>query len=410
MIKILIVEDNPIKSRAIVRAICKNESISDDFIELVDNTKDAKRRLSEFAYDLLILDMNLPRNLGGDPCKSEGLSILNYIKVNNRAIQPRFVVGLTQYPDEFKNAVQSFNSVIFQLFHFDENDEWQEPLINAITYLVDKDHPPYTNDGHTYHCDIAILCALDEELESVLQLYEGWETVKIVGDSTTYKKIVVSGGSGNVSLVVAACPKMGLSFASSMATKMIMTFRPKFLAMTGICAGVRGKTNYGDILVADPIFDWGGGKWVASPDDASLKFRPAPYPWRLDEDIREFFKELSSAGNLKLISEKFSGNKPAQNLALYIDAMASGGSVLQANSLMEDVREQHKNLIGIEMESYGVFTAAMCVSKPRPTCFSIKSVCDFGDESKNDDYHHYASFTSANFLRLVIENLDKINS
>ena len=65
---------------------------------------------------------------------------------------------------------------------------------------------------------------------------------------------------------------------------------------------------------------------------------------------------------------------------------------------MKDVREQHKNLVGIEMESYAVFTAVEYSSEPRPKCISIKSVCDFGDESKSDIAHAYAAHTSSNFL------------
>lgn len=88
---------------------------------------------------------------------------------------------------------------------------------------------------------------------------------------------------------------------------------------------------------------------------------------------------------------------------VHIEAMASGASVLQASSLVEDVRGLHKNLIGIEMESYAVFTACEYAAEPRPKCISVKSVCDFGDESKSDGFHEYAAYTSAAFLAEVIK-------
>ena len=83
---------------------------------------------------------------------------------------------------------------------------------------------------------------------------------------------------------------------------------------------------------------------------------------------------------------------------MLVEAMASGASVLQAASLMDDVKDQHKNLVGVEMETYAVFTAAQYASEPRPKCISIKSVCDFGDEDKKDGAHLYAAYTSARFL------------
>jgi hypothetical protein len=80
------------------------------------------------------------------------------------------------------------------------------------------------------------------------------------------------------------------------------------------------------------------------------------------------------------LEEGHIGDKPALPPVVLIDAMASGGSVLQVAQLMEDVQDQHKNLVGVEMESYSVSTAAEYASDPRPVCFSIKAVCDFGDE------------------------------
>ncbi len=73
---------------------------------------------------------------------------------------------------------------------------------------------------------------------------------------------------------------------------------------------------------------------------------------------------------------------------------------------MHDVQEQHKNLIGVEMETYAIFNAAENSSEPRPKYISFKSVCDFGDERKVDDAHNYACFTSAQFLFHFILNLD----
>jgi len=403
MINILIVEDNDSKSKEIIKAILSDKRMSESNITTTNNAIGAKRKLSKKRYDLLILDMNIPKSFDVDPSPSEGLAVLSFIKTNQKAIRPDFVVGLTEFEGEFTEAEKHFNSLVFKLLRYsEENMLWKEQLVNAVQYLADKDAPPYFNDGHTYHTDICVICALEEELDSVLNQYEGWENVSIVGDNTTYKKTSLEVGGRSISIVAAACPKMGMPIASAISTKMITSFRPRLLAMTGICAGVRGKANYGDVLIADPIFDWGGGKWVSSGEGEDIRFRPAPYPWRLDEDLLSKAKSISDEQLLSVYSS-YDKNKPDVKLKAHFDAMASGGSVLQANRLMEDVREQHKNLIGIEMESYGVFTAVNYASKPKPKCISIKSVCDFGDEDKDDEFHQYASYTSAAYLALLID-------
>jgi nucleoside phosphorylase len=65
---------------------------------------------------------------------------------------------------------------------------------------------------------------------------------------------------------------------------------------------------------------------------------------------------------------------------------------------MEEVREQHKNLIGIEMENYAVFAASQEATEPRPMCITAKSVCDYGHEKKKNDFRPYALHTSTKFF------------
>jgi nucleoside phosphorylase len=50
------------------------------------------------------------------------------------------------------------------------------------------------------------------------------------------------------------------SAAGVLSMKMIEYFRPKYLAMTGILAGMRGGSEPGDIVAADPSWDYGSGK------------------------------------------------------------------------------------------------------------------------------------------------------
>src|SRR5690606_6844612 len=158
-----------------------------------------------------------------------------------------------------------------------------------------------------------------------------------------------------ISVIVTAAPRMGMPAAAVSASKLIHNFRPRFIAITGICAGIRGKTEIGDILIADPCFDWGGGKWVANAK-SDLQFHAAPYQWRLDESLRAAAKSMAVTPNLMSnVHTEYSKTKPTHPPTVFIDAMASGASVLQASAVIEDVRDQHKNLIGIEMESYAVF-------------------------------------------------------
>ncbi len=399
MLKILIVEDETEKRRLIVEAILGVEGVTLNNIDTVSDGFNAKKRLKEKKYDLLVLDINIPPREDRPIRKDGGLDVINFIKRNRNAKQPHHVVGMTAYDEAFSEAEVEFSTLIWKLVKFSYADvEWRSSLQDSVQYLVENDIPPYTNDGTTFHFDVGIVCALEEELLAIRDLDANWEEVRIPYDHSSYFTAEFLTGDSKVTIVAVAAPHMGMPTAAVVATKLIATFRPGLVIMPGICAGVKGKTNFGDVLVADPCFDWGSGKWTTN-DEGKLQFRPAAYQWRLDSSLNGVVSRLANSPEmLESIYNNYQNNKPDRAPSVIVDAMASGGSVLQAQALVEDVREQHKNLVGIEMESYSVFTACAYAAEPRPLCISMKSVCDFGDKDKEDDFHAYACYTSAQFL------------
>lgn len=59
--------------------------------------------------------------------------------------------------------------------------------------------------------------------------------------------------------------------------------------------------------------------------------------------------------------------------------------------------------IGLDMEAYGVVYAAQNATDPRPIPLVIKSVCDYANDEKTDQYQKFAAYTSCEFSKLVIE-------
>lgn len=65
--------------------------------------------------------------------------------------------------------------------------------------------------------------------------------------------------------------------------------------------------------------------------------------------------------------------------------------------------QQRRDLVGVEMEAYGLVAAAQGGSI-KPTAFVVKSVCDFASSLKNDNFQEYAAYTSANAMRVFFEH------
>jgi len=255
-----------------------------------------------------------------------------------------------------------------------------------------------------YNFDLAIICALeDAEFESIKRLPVNWEKYTVPHDGTHYYTCFFDNGKKLLKVVAAASPQMGMPAASVLTMKLIQNFCPKYLVMTGIAAGVHKKTNFGDILVADPSWDYGSGK-LEIIDGVPAFFRD-PQQLRLDTDIRSILKEISSDRTLlDEIKNGWQADPPEYSLKLHIGPVASGASVLAHPSAVEAIKKYNRKLIGIDMETYGVLYAAANCPQPRPIAFSMKSVCDFADSEKNDNYQRYAAYTSSVLLHKLALN------
>ncbi len=80
--------------------------------------------------------------------------------------------------------------------------------------------------------------------------------------------------------------------------------------------------------------------------------------------------------------------------------------VLEDPSVVEMIRSQHRETVGVEMEAYGFAAASSLSGKVAPKWIVIKSVCDFADPEKNNGWQKYAAYTSAPFaFRFLQSNL-----
>lgn len=82
--------------------------------------------------------------------------------------------------------------------------------------------------------DIAIITALNEtEYEALLNLQIAIEPFNVNDDPTDYRKCKI----GNTSVLLATDDTMGMAAATSLTTKLIAKFSPKYIIMAGIAGG-----------------------------------------------------------------------------------------------------------------------------------------------------------------------------
>ena len=403
-IDILVIDDMQRKTEKIITVLKKSEYEIEQDVAI--NIVQAKKMLMDKSYDLVILDIQLPHRTGDNINKNGGIELLRSLN-NGRLLHPTHIIGLSAYQESIDESLMEFSEKSLILINYDEtSNAWEKQLLEKVNQIGKTNVSKEREETMKYNYDIAILCALfDPELKSVLDLDCNWKKLDVPDDSTSdYYKGTFQKNGEEIKLVATYSPQMGMPASSLMATKLIDRFKPKYLVMTGISAGVKGKVNLGDIIVADNCWDYDSGKKIVE-DNGLTKLIPDYKPLRLDPILSNSAKRFSTqSGVLADIKNKWRGPSPSTSLEVHVGDLASGGSVVANSDVIQDLQQHARKILGVEMEAYGVYLAAYFGRQPSPKAIVIKSVCDFADQSKNDDYQTYAAYTSANFFYQLAKN------
>ncbi|KAF5066354.1 5'-methylthioadenosine/S-adenosylhomocysteine nucleosidase [anaerobic digester metagenome] len=409
MINILIVEDTRDKLEKVIKLINDEVDIPTENVLFASSTKEAKRILRKTSVDLMILDLVLPVDVDDTATPENGINFLDEIYSHPTMHPPIHIVGLTGFSEYREQYADKFTKYLWHLIDYKaEESDWKEKLKEIIFHLIKVRRDFLNPINFKYDYDIAIIAALNNpELQQILNLDGKWSTLSVENDATSYHTGYFERGNKKLKVICASAPQMGMVASATLAMKMINTFKPRYIIMTGIAAGYKDdKVDFGDILVADQSYDGTNGK-IVTLDNGEKGFSPNPTPIPLDADIKEKIRCYENKHELLAqIKRGFNGNKPTSELKIKIGPIVSVPYVVQNEDEFVSFKDNQRKLIGLEMESFGIFYSACNTVNPKPIPIVIKSVCDFGDSHKGDNYQIYAAFTSAHFMyEFVLEEL-----
>lgn len=394
-LSILVVEDSSEKAISVMNAISQIDSSIRTIV--CNDIVSAKRELESIRFDAAIIDIQIPIRFPDIPDPAGGGKLIREIEGNSKLKRPRYIVGLSEYADADQRCGQALSERAFGFIHYQrESDAWRQKLVRFIDNVIassragDKDNPTNT--------DLLIICALDDpELAAVRRLPYGWKESTDDGDCITYFEGLIDAASGKRSVVSAAALEPGMAAAAALCSRAIMQFHPRYVVMTGITGGRRNETNLGDIVAAEVVWDYTNGKH--STIDGKAAFRPSPRVIDVDPVIVSQLKRVGKIdGLLDGIYRRWPAARPQTALELRSGPIFTGTTVVANAEMAESLLQMNRKVVGIEMEAYSVMCATKFAPHPRPTGFIIKSVSDFADEHKDDDWQPYASYTSAAFL------------
>lgn len=157
--------------------------------------------------------------------------------------------------------------------------------------------------------DVLIVVALKEELDALLELElggqgrVGWRDERDQSGFPFHVRELPNDQGGWFLLAAAWAGQMGESMAATRATALLKELNPRCLAMCGICAGRREKVFLGDVIVADRVFNYDFGKYIAAAGHQDEGFysdittHNLHRPWMVD--ARYFAEEFQRVPQLQ---------------------------------------------------------------------------------------------------------------
>ena len=222
----------------------------------------------------------------------------------------------------------------------------------------------------------------------MLQLKEGCEVIQYTEEGLDGSSYLVGewGGAGIPVVIIQTHQGKDGPRGSYEKTKKALQRFPclEYIFAVGVCGGVKGAVNLGDVVVSTVIQDYStskikDGKWI----------NRSPH-WFISQGT-DFHHTLTRIAN----------NAKA--------GMVLSGNVLMADAVVQkDVLEASPDGIAFEMEGHGI--ASACDSlKRNVVCMVVKGVSDHADKDKADNWQPQAALNAAEALCKAMEKYPKIS-
>ena len=404
--KILIADDSSDKIAVIMKTLKELPEYSMLEVDYTLDLISAKEHLMRTFYDLLILDLNMPVEIGDASNMTAGVEFIDEIMSIQQVKKPLDILVLSAFDSSLQSFKEQVEKSGFVALHFDAlSTDWHAVLHSKVNHLLDC-HLQRKYMPRLPECDVLIVTAVPIETQAILSLEYEWRELPVEGDSTKYRHANVNSNGQSVSIIHVQLPKMGMTSASTMITKAIMYFDPQYIIMPGIAAGVGKDVNIGDILVATEIWDYSSGKYeeIIEAGEKRVRLSPDPRFISIPKTVSDRLEFYDYTAVLKAIRNSYPSTAPSHELKIHFGQMACGPAVVASEEIVnQQVKAHARKALGLDMESYGVYYAAQTTTISGTKAIVAKSVCDFADKNKDDKNQEYAAYTSAQFAKYLIE-------
>lgn len=140
MIKVLIVDDNKKRIEKLEKKLLESELKEFFQLKVCETADEARIATRRTHYDLLVLDVVLPKKHGNTPQASTGIKLLEDFHLNKRYLAPSRIIGITAHISDisiYKTDFEKFTSIVIEAV--DNSSDWMDTILNMLSTLVNTE-------------------------------------------------------------------------------------------------------------------------------------------------------------------------------------------------------------------------------------------------------------------------------
>ena len=211
--------------------------------------------------------------------------------------------------------------------------------------------------ARTENCvDVLIITALPVERDAVLRLVPLHRPVQEDNFLTYYRAALetdAESGRKNVEVAVTMLRHVGNVFAAVHTARCLQRLKPHYVLMVGIGGGVKEEVDLGDVVVAEQIIYYEATKENPFFSDQ----RPHAIP--ADGLLLDRAKNYTDIRWHALIQAERPASINFVNVPeVRFGPIASGEKVIADENRVNELKQVHSKVCGLDMESFGVALAA----------------------------------------------------
>lgn len=428
--RILIIDDTKDKRERIAQLVLNSLKDSFTIIEEADTYEKALSKLQANYYDLVILDLLLPATdgtLGPDSSKA----LIKLVTSPSALVPPMHIIGLTAYEKVAEEERIFFDEHLLSLeFYSAENAVWADKIAARVAYLVNAERASAQFHAQNFDFDVFVLAARHQN--EFVPIKTGLFKKSVTGKHPLWKDDITTGYielPNGRSLRAALCcvNEMGMAPTAALAAHAISVFRPRLIAMVGMCCGFgddqcSSPRKLVDVIVAREVSCWEEGKYEDSKNKNEFKNRAKTR--MVDDLIRNDVERIVEQTDATLgpALRRFAKSKAFNAVKTHFNtksdkkivrdvpevkysSIVSGSSVIADSKVIAEILSRHPNAIGLDMELFGLYTAVERTYGKRPSVIGVKGVADFGEYNKDDAAQVAASTAAIEVFKGILEHL-----